>query len=140
MVWRLYRDLDRMREEMNHLFSREGMFPWGPNRDRTGPPVNVHETPEEFLVQLEAPGARRDAFDVSFASGFLAIRGAYAEDEVEGTLLRGERPRREFARTVRLGEEIDPGRTEATYERGILTVRVAKSEKARPRRIEVKVD
>jgi len=140
MVWRLYRDLDRIREEMNHLFSREGMFPWGLSQDRTGPAVNVHETPEEYLVQVEAPGARRDAFDVSFATGFLVIRGSYAKDEVAGTLLRGERPRSDFTRTVRLGEEIDPGRTEATYEKGILTVRVAKSEKARPKRIEVKVN
>lgn len=140
MVWNLFRDLDRLRREMNLWMDSERPSGWSPYLRAGGPPVNVFESPEEYVVTLEAPGADREKFDVALTAGDLSVRGAYAPGEEQGNPIRSERPSGAFARVVRLGDRVDPNAIHAEYKRGVLTVRVGKTEQARPKRIEVKVD
>ncbi|MHC5039192.1 MAG: Hsp20/alpha crystallin family protein [Planctomycetota bacterium] len=139
MVWRLLRDLDSWRSEMNRWF---GDFA-GPRRffraSASGPAVNVYESPEEFLVTAELPGADKEQLDISLTAGVLNIRGAVKDREEKGNLIRAERRPGEFNRVIRLSDEVDPNNVNAAFEDGVLVVRVAKSEGAKPKQIEVKV-
>jgi len=138
MDWRNYRDLDSMREQLNRLFTPSWL--WQSSGKPDGyPVVNIYETPEEYIVVSEVPGAKKDKFDLSMTAGNLVIRGEFAEHEEEGSLLRSERPRGAFNRVISLSDKVDPKRVDANYMNGILTVRVAKSQEAKPRQIEVKV-
>ncbi|MHC4598825.1 MAG: Hsp20/alpha crystallin family protein [Planctomycetota bacterium] len=134
MVWRLFRDLDRLRDQLQRPLA------WRSLHNPGDPAVNVYETPEEFVAQFEVPGAEREKFDVSFTAGVLKILGEYRVSDVAGALLRSELPEGPFQRAVRLSDDVDPGKLNASYENGVLTVRLAKSEAARPRRIEVKMN
>lgn len=140
MVWRWIRDLDRVRRDLNHLVRESHPSRWVVHAEEADPPLNVYESPEEVLVTAEVPGADREKFDVSLTSGLLQIRGSYRSEAPQGTLLRSERPKGAFVRVVRLGEHLDPHNVHAAYGDGILTVRVAKSREALPRKIEVKVN
>ena len=139
MVWRMFGNLDRLRSEMNHLFRSE-MWPRYQVRERLVPPVNIYESPEEFIVVFEIPGADKEKFDITLTAGNLHLSGAFREYGEAGEVQREERPRGSFKRTVALSADVDPAKVEAGYKDGVLTVRVAKAEAARPKRIEVNVE
>lgn len=138
MVWKIFRDLEVLRDQMNEMLGPRGQV--RPSGARGWlPPVNVYETPEEYVVVSEVPGADRDKFDVSLTAGHLSIRGEIADPSQNGTLLRSERGRGPFGRVITLTEHVDPNQVHASYDRGVLTVRVGKTAAARPRQIEVKL-
>ena len=61
-TYRLFRDLGTIRNEMNRFFGSFGSEYFS----RGSPaPVNVFESPEEYIVVLEAPGADKETFSVS---------------------------------------------------------------------------
>jgi HSP20 family protein len=138
MVWRMFKDLELVREQLDralHPFHSRAFT----RSDFDFPRINIYETPEEFVVVSEIPGANREKFDISMTAGNLTIRGEIRKIEEEGQLLRSERPAGAFGRVVQLSDKVDPKRVEAAYANGVLTVRVAKAEEAKPRQIEVKV-
>jgi HSP20 family protein len=138
MVWSVFNELERLRNEMNQLLGSD----WRPRflqRAPAGPPVNLYETPEEFVAVVEVPGADRAKFDISLTAGSLSIKGEFKAEKETGDWIREERPRGAFHRVVNLSDEVDPAKVDAVYRDGILTVRVAKAEAAKPRQIEVKV-
>ena len=138
MSWKMFRDLDVMKDQIERVlhpfytrvFTRS---------DFDFPRINIYETPEEFVVVSEIPGADREKFDITMTAGNLTIRGEIRKIEEGGQLLRSERPSGAFGRVVSLSDKVDPKRVEATYVNGVLTARIAKVEEARPRQIEVKV-
>lgn len=102
------------------------------------PAVDVVETPEAFTVTMDLPGATRDAVDIAYEKGELAVTARIQPrlpQEARRLLLEYEVGA--YQRTFRLGETIDTSAIEATLADGVLTVRMAKTEQARPRRIEV---
>ncbi len=137
MVWQLFRELDRLRDDFNRRLGYGSE--WGPVYRGEAPPVNIFETPEEYIVTVEAPGADRETFEVSFTAGSLSVRGQYKQPEVKGELIRSEMPTGSFSRIVRLPEQVDPNGIHADYKDGVLTVRAAKTPEAKPKRIKVKV-
>lgn len=137
--FRLFRDLSALRDEMNRLF---GTAAWHPARSvrRQATPVNVYDSGEEYLVLLEAPGADKEKFDLSLTAQTLVLRGAYPVSCPEGaTIHRNERCSGTFERLVELPGKVDGDKVQASFENGILSVRVAKAEEEKPRRISVQV-
>lgn len=94
--------------------------------DLFSPPVEVEEEKDYFLITLDVPGVSKDAIKI----------------EVEGNKLSvsGERKTRKFERTFDLGEHVDAEKIEAAYQDGVLKIKLAKAEKAKPRQITVKTD
>jgi len=138
MVWRMLNDLDHLREQLNR--SLHPFYPEGYSRgDFEFPRINIYETPEEFVVVSEVPGADRGKFDISMTAGNLTIRGEIRKIEEKGNPLRSERPAGAFGRVVQLSDKVDPKRVDASYVNGVLTIRVAKAAEAKPKQIEVKV-
>jgi HSP20 family protein len=104
------------------------------------PPVNIFEGPDEVVVQCEVAGVQRDDLDVSITGDTLNIRGVKKgpQDEERLAYQRRERGVGDFARTVMLPDKVDADRIDAKMEAGLLTIRLPKSEAARPRQIKVK--
>lgn len=105
------------------------------------PTVDVLETADALLLRADVPGVRPEDLHVSFDKGVLALSGERREqaDEQAATYHKLERQWGSFERRFQLPSEIDPDGIEASYDAGVLTVRLPKRPEAKPRTIEVKV-
>jgi HSP20 family protein len=104
------------------------------------PPVNVLDGPEDIVVQCELAGVQREDIDLSVTGETLVVKGI-KQPPAEAEKLRFHRRERgvgEFNRTIVLPDRIDADRVEAELNAGILTIRLPKSEAARPKQIRVK--
>ncbi len=135
--------LRAMQREMDRLFGRS-LF-GGVQRIGGGtyPPVNVLDSGSEVVVQCELAGVEKEDIDLSITGETLVIKGvkepsADAGGGKEIHYQRRERGSGEFSRTIVLPDKVRPGGVEATLEDGILTIRLPKSEAAKPQQISVK--
>jgi HSP20 family protein len=139
--WRSpFRELERMRREMDRLFGdlTEGIF----REPRAGvyPLVNVTEGSNNYYIRAELPGIKAEDLDVSVTGNSLSIAGERkipAEDE-KAKYHRREREAGKFSRIVSLPAQVDTTKVEASCVDGILTVVLPKSEAAKPKQITVK--
>jgi len=103
------------------------------------PLANISETDDGYQVEVELPGVNKDQLNVELNDRELAITGEVAEPKQED----GRRRRRSTRRTGRfefrasLPGDINPEGVSATLSDGVLTVKIPKSEAARPHRVEV---
>lgn len=102
------------------------------------PDVDIVEQPDELRVRADLPGARREAIDVRLENGVLLLSARVPRRGGDGgAFLFQEYGIGDYYRAFAVGEGIDPARISAEYADGVLTVRLPKSESARPRRIQV---
>jgi HSP20 family protein len=104
------------------------------------PETDVIETEHEIRVHVEMPGLKRDNIEVDVENNVLTIRGEKREERTEGKEGRyhlAERRYGTFARSFVLPRDVDADNIQASFEDGVLTVVIPKSEKARRRRIDV---
>ena len=105
-------------------------------------PLDVVEEGDEVVVQASLPGVDPGKIEVHVEDGVMTI-GATTEDEKEtergGYLLR-ERRSGSYRRAIRLPDSLDEGKAESSYDKGVLTVRFAKQEAKKARRLEIKVN
>jgi HSP20 family protein len=136
--WDPFREFDRLQQEMGRLM--EGV--WTGTGDGDGdlwvPMADVEETDDAWIIEAEAPGAKRNDINVELRDSELVISGEIKEKQRTGVLRRRTRRTGQFEYRVALPGPVDEEHIEANLHDGVLTVRVPKSEQARPRRIEVK--
>jgi HSP20 family protein len=101
------------------------------------PYVDVEETEDEWIVEAELPGVRKEDVNVEVHDNELAITGEIKERERKGILRRQTRRVGQFEYRVTLPGNADADNVQASLHDGVLTVRVPKSPEARARRIEV---
>ena len=104
------------------------------------PETDVVETEREIRVQVEMPGLKRDHIEVDVENNVLTIRGEKREERTEGQEGRyhlAERRWGTFARSFVLPRDVDAENIQASFEDGVLSVVIPKSEKARRRKIDV---
>lgn len=135
-------EFDLLRREMNRFFddflpSREAgdgqrSAVWTPRAD-------LSETDDAYLIAIDLPGIRREDLEITMEDGTLKISGERSmESESEnGQYYRIERAYGRFFRSFTFGPNADPNKIEATFDEGVLTIRVGKAEERKPRRIEV---
>ncbi|MGB8332296.1 MAG: Hsp20/alpha crystallin family protein [Polyangiales bacterium] len=97
------------------------------------PLVDIYESNDEILVLADFPGVPEDALTVHMDRSGLLIEGTQPEPPLEAR----SRPLR-FSRAFRIPNTVDPSRVSAELSDGVLRVHLAKSEAAKPRRIEVR--
>jgi HSP20 family protein len=106
------------------------------------PDTDVVERENEIRVVCELPGMQAEDVDLSLEGNVLTISGEKLLEREEGsesdTYHMSERRWGRFSRTFVLPREVEQERIEATFENGVLTVTIPKSEKARRRRIEIR--
>jgi len=105
------------------------------------PAVDILEDEKEYLIKLELPEVKKEEVKVTVEGGTLTISGERkAEKEEKGRKFhRVERFYGSFARSFTVPDDADDTKVNAEYKDGVLRVHLAKSEKACPKQIEVKV-
>ena len=141
-TWRLrspFGDLARMRSQMDSLFDALS----GESRTVMGagvfPAVNITETTDHYLVRAELPGIKNDELELDIKERTLTIAGErkIEQESGEAKYHRREREAGKFSRAIVLPGEVNTDNVDAKLVEGILTVRIAKAEKAKPRQITV---
>jgi HSP20 family protein len=106
------------------------------------PRVDLAETDEEIIAKIELPGMKEEDIQVQVFSNQLVVSGErkWEDEKKEKNYYRVESQYGEFRRVIDLPEGLrtGPDEIDATYEKGILTVRIQKAEAQSPVRIPVK--
>lgn len=153
--WRKQADLSRetpgrsslrgLRDQMDRLFdSFFGGSPWsdtglsGASRS-WDPDLEFAETEKEFTIRAEMPGLNPEDIDIRVTGNVLTLSGEKKEETEEkkrGTFL-SERRYGSFVRSIELPAGVKPESIQAEYDKGVLTLKIAKGEGAGSRRIPV---
>ena len=119
-------------------FLNRDVFNWGnnfTNADNSMPAVNIKETPENFLVEMAAPGMEKKDFKIELDGNALTISSEKQDEreEKEGeSYNRKEFSYQSFYRTFHLPKEVvDADRINAKYENGLLSLVIPKREEAK---------
>jgi HSP20 family protein len=131
--WDLFRDLRSVEDEFDRLAGRAY------SRDTWVPALDVRESEDRWEVTLDLPGLEPGDVSVTFEDGMLSITGRreFSKEDQGDTWHRIERSFGTFARSLRLPQTADTEKIEASFDKGVLTVSVPKTEQAKPRTIEV---
>ncbi len=132
--WDLFRDLRSAEDEFDRIAGRAF------SRDTWVPALDVRESQDRFDVTVDLPGLEPGDVNVTFEDGMLSISGKreFSVEDRGETWHRIERSFGTFARSMRLPQTADTERIEATFDKGVLTISVPKTEQAKPRTIEVR--
>ena len=142
--WNPSRELAVMSDRLNHVFAR---MPRGRGENEAMtvadwvPLVDISETSAEYTIKAEIPGVKKEDVNITLEHGVLSIRGM-RRPEVEGISKRFHRVERSYGNFVRsfsLPNLVDDTKLEAVVKDGMLTLLLPKTEKAKPKAIEVKV-
>ena len=151
MAWGLtnthpFEEIERARSEMDRLLDA---FLFGVPQKRDSweeaewlPAVDVAETKDEVVVNVEAPGMDPKEFEISLKEGILTIRGEKKQEKGEGEedYHLVERRYGTFTRSILLPQEVQSSKVRASYKGGILRVALPKSREAKKKEVKVKVE
>lgn len=135
---------ETLRREIDQLFENFGLGAWpltrsalpsDPLRDKgwsLAPAVDVVEKDKEYEVTAELPGLDEKDVEVKVANGTLTIKGEKREsrEEREEDYFLSERRYGSFLRSFRVPEGVTANKIEATFGKGVLTVKLPKTAEA----------
>jgi HSP20 family protein len=124
-----------VQEEVRRLFQELIYQPWGgqgsSETDNWQPRVDMCETPEAIIVEVELPGVRREDVRIEFEGDFLHITGERhtTAERQERNYYRLERRYGRFARQLRLPGTVAREKIRAEFDAGILIITLPKLER-----------
>jgi HSP20 family protein len=142
--WDPFRELEDMSERLNRVFSRPSTRNSG-NENLTVadwmPTVDISETEAEYLIKAELPEVKKEDVKVTVENGVLTLQGERRQEKEEKgkKFHRVERSYGSFVRSFSLPESVDEGAVKAEYKDGVLNLHLPKSERVKPKAIDVKV-
>ncbi len=102
-------------------------------------PVDLYRDSDQYVLSADLPGVDPGSVDIDVDGQLLTIRAQRTAGSAQGVKwLAQERPAGSYLRQFSIGEGVDSSAISATYDNGVLSVIIPVSEKAKPRRIEVK--
>ena len=143
--WDPFRELEDVSKRLNRIFGQ------APARTEAGnemlamadwaPSVDISETDTAYLVKAEIPGVKKEDVKVNIQDGMLTIQGERKQEKEEKgkKFHRVERCYGSFMRSFRVPDDADEGKVKAEFKDGMLNVTLSKSEKAKPKQINVSV-
>ena len=139
--WEPFRELTDFRDTVDRLFYQGR--PWRVATLRNPArvfPLDVYETEEDVVVKASLPGIKADDVDVSVTGDTLVIKGEASGEESDETpnYYRQERRHGSFERALTLPVEVDADNAAATFENGVLELRLPKAPSVLSKTIEVK--
>jgi len=143
--WDPFRELEDVSDRLNQMFNRPA--PGRTNGKETMvvadwvPSVDVSETEGEYQIKAEIPDVKKEDVKVTLEEGVLTIQGERKQEKEEKgkRYHRVERSYGRFVRSFTLPDVVDEEKVKAEFKDGILNLALPKSEKAKPKAIEVKV-
>lgn len=121
-----FRELDRFAQQVLGTAARPAVMP-----------MDAWREGEEFVVEFDLPGINADSLDIDIERNVVTVRAERPAVDPDREMLASERPRGVFSRQLVLGENLDTERIDASYDEGVLRLRVPVAEKAKPRKIAV---
>ena len=125
-----FRELDRLTQQLlgaNGTVARPAVMP-----------MDAYREGDQFVVHFDLPGVDPSSVDLNVERNVLTVTAERKPAYGEGIELQAnERPRGTFSRQLFLSDTLDTDRVEASYDAGVLTLRVPVAEQAKPRKIEV---
>ena len=143
MRWEPLRELGTLQNEMNRLFNTvfDAPAPGGNGQTmrRWMPAMDLVESGDHFVLRADLPGMNEEDVKIEVEEGTLTISGERkAEHEAnEEGYYRVERAFGSFSRSLTLPKGVDADAVSASFDRGVLEVRIPKPEERKPRRIEI---
>lgn len=133
--WREFDEpFNRLTRLFDEPFARPGEGMWSPA-------VSVSETKDEMIFTAELPGMAEDDIHVEFENNMLTISGEKTEERTEGDEDRKyhlwERTYGSFRRSFTLPQTVIGDKAHATFDHGVLTVKLPKAPEAKGRKIEI---
>lgn len=142
--WDPFDSLMPLRDAMNHLFEesfispRFELFAFG----RTFP-IDVYESEDHlfYIIEASLPGFKPEEVTITALGDTLTVKARKKEEKKveKEAYVRRERYEGEMSRAVVLPGVFNPDAVEATFEHGVLILRVPKAEEVRPKQIPVKI-
>jgi HSP20 family protein len=129
----LQREVDSLFDQFFNRSGDEGSSAvWAPQTD-------LVETDEDFQLRLDVPGMSKEDIDINLQNNTLTVSGERTSERTdEGEdYVRVERAFGNFHRTFTLPDAVDHENIEATYEDGVLSINVPKTEESTRRQIEI---
>ncbi len=135
------RELEQLQHRMDRLFQGAFGLERSPWRVGVYPLVNISEDRDQVYVRAELPGVKAADLEITVQDNSLILRGQrkIATEEKQVNYHRRERESGFFRRVVTLPARMQADKVEATCKDGILTIKLAKPEEVKPRKIQVKV-
>jgi HSP20 family protein len=136
--WEPMRELTSLQSDVNRLFNS---FFEGTNGGarRWTPAFDVIEADKHLIIKGDLPGLSEDDVKIEVGDNVLTISGerrAEKEHNKDG-FHRLERAFGSFSRSMTLSEGVDSDKIEATFEKGVLEVKIPKPEEVKPRRVSI---
>jgi HSP20 family protein len=142
--WEPVRELSSLQSEMNRVFNTFFDTPSGANGGglrRWVPSMDLVETDEHFVLRADLPGLSEGDVSIELEDNVLTVAGerkAEHEDKKEG-FYRMERSFGQFRRSLTLPDGVDADGIAATFDKGVLEVRIPKPEERKPRRVAIQL-
>jgi len=148
--WDSSRELSSLQAEMNRLFQTFFDTPASGSGSGSGgntglrrwhPPMDLVETEDHFVLRADLPGVDENDVKVELEDSVLTISGErrHEQEVKQGGYYRIERATGNFARQLTLPDGVDADAVEASFDKGVLEVRIPKPEQRKPRRVAISV-
>jgi HSP20 family protein len=144
--WDPFKELDELQGRLSTLFGRAPVRKEGEREERMtltdwAPLVDVIEDEKEYLVKAELPEVKKEDVKIAVQDEVLTVSGERTQEKEEKgkKFHRIERAYGSFSRSFTLPEDADASKITADFKNGVLTVHLPKSERAKPKSIEVKI-
>jgi HSP20 family protein len=140
--WEPLREINSLQSEMNRLFNTVFDTPSnGPGNvlRRWMPAMDLVESGEHFVLRADLPGMSEEDVSIEFEDGTLTVSGERKAEHADGKegFHRVERSFGAFSRSLTLPQGIDPEAVTASFDRGVLEIRIPKPEQRKPRKIAI---
>lgn len=142
--WEPVRELHSIQQEMNRLF--DTVFD-SPAPSATGgtrrwiPPMDLVETTDHFVLRADLPGLGEGDVKLEVQDKVLTVSGErrFEHEAKRDGFVRIERGAGSFSRSLTLPDGVDLDAITASFDKGVLEVRIPKPEQRKPRRVEIAV-
>lgn len=127
-----FRDLDRLTQQ---VFGTDGTL-----ARPSVMPMDAWRDGDTFQVEFDLPGVEVDSIDLDVERNVVTVKAERPARASDAELLAAERPRGVFSRQLILGDNLDTQNISASYDGGVLTLRIPVAEQAKPRKITISSD
>jgi HSP20 family protein len=144
--WNQLKELEALRHGLGSLFNRSPVHSSEGQEEQITVPewvplVDISEDEKEYLIKTELPEVKKEDVKVTAEEGTLTITGErkFEKEEKGKKYHRIERAYGSFGRSFSFPDDASPAKVSAEFKDGVLSVHLAKTEKAKPQQVEVKV-
>src|SRR6476661_7698146 len=124
-----FRELDRLTQQVfgtNGTLARPSVMP-----------LDAWREGDTFHVEFDLPGIDLESIDLDVERNVVTVKAERPTRASDAELLAAERPRGIFSRQLVLGDNLDTEHITASYDTGVLSLRIPVAERAKPRKIEI---